>query len=140
MRTFTQSWCWTCKYCDSLIRAKASLHILPPTSNIVTQQNFVVASWKNFVEKSRHQFNLLQLATTKFCCVTMFEVVVIRATTFFNLQCNNVALQVAAICCSYYFTFTDPRRDPWSLRPNFSRTFLGRFEEKETRVRYVLGN
>ena len=49
--------------------------IIPPTSNIVTQQNFVVA----LVEKSRRQFNLvLQHATStcnnKFCCVTMFEV------------------------------------------------------------------
>ena len=30
-----------------------------------------------------------------------------RATTLFNLQCNNVALQVAAICCSYYFTLSN---------------------------------
>ena len=30
---------------------------------------------------------------------------VIRATNRCNLQCNIVALQVAAICCSYYFTF-----------------------------------
>ena len=29
---------------------------------------------------------------------------VTRATTLFNLQCNNVALQAAAICGSYYFT------------------------------------
>ena len=29
-----------------------------------------------------------------------------RATTLFKLQCNNVALQVAAICCSYYFTLS----------------------------------
>ena len=27
-------------------------------------------------------------------------------TNLFNLQCNNVALQVAAICCSHNFTFT----------------------------------
>ena len=26
-----------------------------------------------------------------------------RATTLFNLQRNNVALQVAAICCSHYY-------------------------------------
>ena len=32
--------------------------------------------------------------------------VVIRVTTFFNFQRNNIALQVAAICCSYYFTFS----------------------------------
>ena len=35
---------------------------------------------------------LLQLATTKFCCVTTFEVGgTIRATTLFNFERNNVA-------------------------------------------------
>ena len=50
---------------------------------------------------------MLQLATAKFSCVTMFEV---GGNTLFNLQRlatrNNVALQVAAICCSYYFTLS----------------------------------
>ena len=31
---------------------------------------------------------------------------VIHSTTLFNLQCNNVAFQVVAICCSYYFTLS----------------------------------
>ena len=32
--------------------------------------------------------------------------VVIRATTLFNLQRNNVARQVVQKCCPYYLTFT----------------------------------
>ena len=37
----------------------------------------------------------------------MFEVGgKIRPTTLFNLQRNNVALQVEEKCCSYYFTLT----------------------------------
>ena len=32
--------------------------------------------------------------------------VVIRATTLFNLQCNNVARQVERKCCPYYLTFS----------------------------------
>ena len=36
---------------------------------------FCCCKLKKVVEKSRRQFNmLLQLATTKFCCVTVFEV------------------------------------------------------------------
>ena len=33
--------------------------------------------------------------------------VVIRATTLFNLQCNNVVRQVERKCCPYYLTFTE---------------------------------
>ena len=33
--------------------------------------------------------------------------VVIRSTTLFNLKPNNIALQVAAICCLCYFTLTE---------------------------------
>ena len=47
-----------------------------------------------------------KLATTNFVAWQCLRWVVIRATTLFNLQRNNVALQIAAICCSYYFTFT----------------------------------
>ena len=47
---------------------------------------------------------IFSTCNNKLCCVTMLEV--IRATTLLNLQCNNVALQVAAICCSYYFTLS----------------------------------
>ena len=98
------------QYC-SAASWKASLHVLPPTSNIVTQRNFLVASWKIVLKKVDASSSccnmLLQLVTTKFRCVAMFEVGGnnIRATTFFNLRRNKVALQVAAICCSYYFTF-----------------------------------
>ena len=48
---------------------------------------FVVASWKNLLKKLYASSSccnmLLQLATTKFCCVTMFEVG--------GNTCNNVA-------------------------------------------------
>ena len=89
---------------------KALLHVLPPTSNIVTQQNFVVASWSSMlhqVELASTFFNtFFQHATTYFVAWQCLRWVVIRPTTLFNLQCNNVALQVVAICCSYYFTLT----------------------------------
>ena len=68
-----------------------------PTSNIATQPNFLATSWKKCVEKSRRQFNLLrnmllQLARTKFWCVTIFEVGgnTVLSTTLLNLQRNNV--------------------------------------------------
>ena len=35
---------------------------------------------------------------------------VIRATALFNLQRNNVALQVVRKCCPYYLTFTEYKR------------------------------
>ena len=89
---------------------KALLHVLPSTSNIVTQQNFAFASWSSMlqqVELASTLFNkFLQLATTNFVAWQCLKWVVIRATTHFNLQCNNVALQIGAIFCSYYFTFT----------------------------------
>ena len=57
------------------------------------------------VEVASTFFNkFFQLATTNFVAWQCLRWVVIRATTLFNLQCNIVALQVAAICCSYYFT------------------------------------
>ena len=90
-------------------KLKTLLHVLPPTSNIVTQQNFVVASWSSMlrqVELASTFFNkFVQLATTNFVARQCLRWVVIRPTTLYNLQRNNVALQVAAICCSYYFTF-----------------------------------
>ena len=99
---------------------KALLRVLPPTSNIVTQQNFVVGSWKNVFKKSLYRLvidivililiDIVQLAAT--CCFNLqqrnfvawqcLRWVAIRATTLFNLQRNNVAI----ICCSYYFTLT----------------------------------
>ena len=57
------------------------------------------------VELASTFFNkFFQLAITNFVGWQCLRSVVIRATTLFNLQCNNVALQIAAIFCSYYFT------------------------------------
>ena len=47
---------------------------------------------------------VFQLATTYFVAWQCLRRVVIRPTTLSNLQRNNV--EVAAICCSYYFTLT----------------------------------
>ena len=61
------------------------------------------------VELASTFFNkFFQLATTNFVAWQCLRWVVIRATTLFNLQRNNVALQVAAICCSYFFTISIP--------------------------------
>ena len=49
---------------------------------------------------------LPQLATSKFVAGKLGAKVAIRATTLFNLQCNNVALQVERKCCPY---FLNPR-------------------------------
>ena len=76
------------------LQVEKRCYVLPPTSNIVTQQNFVVASWKNLLRKvntsSTYCNMLLQLSTTKFCCVTMFEVG--------GNTCNN-AFQLATQRC-----------------------------------------
>ena len=65
------------------------------TLNIVTQQNFVVASWSNMlqqIELASTFFNkIFQLATTKFCCVTTFE-------TRGNM-CNNAFQLATQQCC-----------------------------------------
>ena len=70
-----------------------------PPSNIVTQQNFVVASWSSMlhqVELASTFFNkCFQLATTNFVPWQCLRWVVIRATTLFNLERNNVA-------CNYW--------------------------------------
>ena len=73
---------------------KALLHVLTSTSNIVTQQNFVVPSWRKklSVQVSSTCCNmLLQLATKKFCWMTMFEVV--------GNTCNNAFLLAMQQCC-----------------------------------------
>ena len=57
--------------------------------------------------------------------------VVIRATTLFNLQRNNVALQVAAICCSYYFTFNNIYIMYFRLTVDDDALDLGAANEKE---------
>ena len=57
------------------------------------------------VELASTFFNtFFKLATTNFVAWQCLRWVVTHATTLFNLQCNNVALQAAAICGSYYFT------------------------------------
>ena len=70
---------------------KALLHVLPPTSNIVTQQNFVVASWSSMLQQVELASTFLnksfQLTTTKFCGVIMFGVS--------GNACNNASQQ----CC-----------------------------------------
>ena len=90
--------------CNLQVEKRYVARITTHLANIVTQQtDFVVASWSSMLHR-------VELASTfcnnKFCCVTMFaRWVVIRPKMLFNLQRNNVALQVAAICSSYYFTF-----------------------------------
>ena len=106
----TTQHCWVASW-------KALLEVLPLTSNIVTQQHFKLKKLLKNVDGSSTYCDVLQLATTKFvpwqCLRWVHEV--IRATTLFNLQRNsNVVLQVAAICCSYYFTF-QYRTDNFSL-------------------------
>ena len=76
---------------------KALLHALPPTSSInVTQQNVVVASWSSML----HQVKLASTFFNKFFSTRNNKILfrdkclrwmVIRPTTLFNLQCNNVS-------------------------------------------------
>ena len=49
--------------------------------------------------------NFFQLAVLKFVVWKVENLVVMRATTLFNLQCNNVARQVQRKCCPYYLAF-----------------------------------
>ena len=78
---------------------------------------------KKFVEKSRRQFNLLlQLATTKFCCVTMFEVDGNTNT------CNN-AFQLPATCSNklqqFVASITSPLRDKsWHVGKKTRKFYL----------------
>ena len=51
--------------------------------------------------------NFFQLAMLKFVVRKVQHVVVIWATTFFNLQCSNVVRQVEWKCCLYYLAFTE---------------------------------
>ena len=85
------------------------LHVLPPTSNIVTEQHFAIfCKLKEFVEKSRNQLNMLQ-QTASTCNNEILlrersKLVVIRATMPLNLQHNNVALQVEEKYFTYYWS------------------------------------
>ena len=73
----------------------------PPQNLLPLTTKFVVASWKNLLKKvdasSTWCNMLLQLATTKFCCATMFEVGGNTPNTCnnaFNLQRNDVACKL----------------------------------------------
>ena len=91
---------------------KTLLHVLPPTSNIVTQQNFVVAS-----RTERH----VAASWTGVYCFQHFVAwqclrwVVIRATTLFNLQLNKCEEK----CCPYYRVIQMLGR--WKKRKNKKR-------------------
>ena len=78
----------------------------------IATKNFSLQVQKKLLKISRRQFNLLlnmllQLATTKFSCVTIFDVVGKYVEERFS-TCNATMfhLQVAVIGCSYYFTVT----------------------------------
>ena len=77
----------------SVASSKALLHVLPPTSNIITQLNFVVVSWT-----SVYFFNNLQ--QQNFFAWQCLRCVVIRATRFWT--CNATMLR-------------------WKLKKNVSR-------------------
>ena len=78
------------------------LHVLPPTSNIVTQQNLLLQ-----VEKSRRQFDATCCFNLQQHYVAMFEVGGNMCNNVFNLQRNNVVLQVEEKCCPYYRALTN---------------------------------
>ena len=55
----------------------------------------------------------------KFCCVTMFEVGGNTCNNAFQLATQQCCVQVAAICCSYYFTLSVPFHLAPPLRNRF---------------------
>ena len=67
---------------------------------------FAVASWKNVLKKvdatSTCCNMLLQLATTKFCFVTIFEVGGNTASNACQLATQQCCVQVEGKCCRYY--------------------------------------
>ena len=70
---------------------------------------FVVASWKNLLKKVDASSTccnmLLQLATMKFCCATMFEVGGNTPNTWnndFQLATQQCCVKVEGKCCPYY--------------------------------------
>ena len=97
---------------------KASLYVLPPTSNIVTRQKFVVAGWRSMLQQvvlASTFFNtFFLLATTNFCCVTMFEVGGYNtANNAFQLatwqwcvvSCSKLLLVLLKLKGDWYFSF-----------------------------------
>ena len=73
-----------------------------PTSNIVTQQKFVVASWSSMLQQVQLAFTFLNklffnLQQQNFVAWQCLMWVVIRATTLFNY-----AFSVEEKCCPYY--------------------------------------
>ena len=90
---------------------KALLHVLPQASNIATQQNFVVASWKLAATCC---FNLQQ----RNCVAWRYlRWVVICATTLFNF-CSNLLLTLLHF---YYITHYFPVS---SRKPYFKLHYL----------------
>ena len=51
---------------------------------------------------------LLQLATTKFCCVAMFEVGGNTCNNAFQLAKQQCCVKVEGKCCPYYRAFNSP--------------------------------
>ena len=75
-------------------KLKELLLVLPPRAQLGTQQISVlqVATMLRKVDPSSTVCNnFFQLATLKFVAWKVEHAVVIRRTTLFNLQCNNVA-------------------------------------------------
>ena len=83
-----------------------------PFQTLPRNKMFSLQVWRKMLKISRCQFNLLrnmlqQLATTNFWCVTIFDICGKYVQQRFS-TCNATMfrLQVAVICCSYYFTVT----------------------------------
>ena len=86
---------------------KALLHVLFTTHlKHCHATKFVVASWKNLLKKVEASSTwcnmLLQLATTKFCFATMFEVGGKTANNAFQLATQQCCVKVEGKCCPYY--------------------------------------
>ena len=71
---------------------------------------------QQYVAQSRPEFyffeQIFSTCNTEFVAWKVEHVVVIRATTLFNLQCNNVAQQVErGKCCPYYLALRELHDD-----------------------------
>ena len=87
---------------------KALLAVLPCTHlKNCHATKFIVASWKKLLKKVNASSTwcnmLLQLATTKFCCVTMFEVGGNTCNNAFQLATQQCCVQVEEKCCPYNY-------------------------------------
>ena len=82
------------------------LTVLPPVLNLL-RNKFQCCNLRQYVAQSRPEFYFLQqfyqLETLKFVAWQVeHEWYIIRATTLFNWQCNNVARKVERKCYPYY--------------------------------------